>query len=563
VPPRAVLAGAALLAAVGAWTALSILWSPAPALARDEALLVVTYALALLVPALVLTSRELQLAGLGLVGAGAATLALAVGVRLALSNDPLALYEEGRLAAPISYTNAQAAVFLIGFWPLVALAARRSLRPALRSAALAGAAATGAGWLLTQSKGGAIALVLSAVVVFALTRFRLRALVPSLVVAGLTAVAYRPLTAPYRAQDEAPAELVAAIQDAGLTLLGLAIAGAVLGAVYVVLDWRLDPAPRARRLAAAAVLGTVVAGLVAGVLLFLVRVDSPGDYLADRWDTFKSYSENPEGSSHLASIGSNRYDFWRVALGEFADHPLAGIGGRGFGAAYLVAGKSPETPARAHSVELDVLAETGIVGLLLLVAALAVPLAALVPRARRGLGAAAVVGGVAYWLVHATGDWTWTFPAAGIPAFLLLGVGLAGEGRASVRGRVALAGGAAALAVGLLAFAPPWLSGRLVDRIYEGRGSVASNVDWARRLDPLSVDPLLAEAGRLAGTPAALASLEEAVRKEPRSPALRYLLGTEYLAAGRAPDALRELRRARELAPRDEAIAAALSEAGG
>ena len=28
------------------------------------------------------------------------------------------------------------------------------------------------------------------------------------------------------------------------------------------------------------------------------------------------------------TIGSNRYDFWRVAVHEFAHHPVAGIGAR-------------------------------------------------------------------------------------------------------------------------------------------------------------------------------------------------------------------------------------------
>ena len=68
-------------------------------------------------------------------------------------------------------------------------------------------------------------------------------------------------------------------------------------------------------------------------------------------------------SSHLLQLGSYRYDIWRVALNEFAHHPLAGIGSRGFGPAYLRQRHSPDTPARAHSFELDALSELGIVGL--------------------------------------------------------------------------------------------------------------------------------------------------------------------------------------------------------
>ena len=57
---------------------------------------------------------------------------------------------------------------------------------------------------------------------------------------------------------------------------------------------------------------------------------------------------NETTSTHLLTLGSNRYDFWRVAIHQFREHPVGGIGARGFRVAYLGARRSPETPARAH-----------------------------------------------------------------------------------------------------------------------------------------------------------------------------------------------------------------------
>jgi O-Antigen ligase len=558
-PPAACLAGLGALAALAAWTALSASWSPVPALARDEALLVFFYGVALAVPLMTLRSEADRMAAIAIVAAASVALVLATCVRLLASDDLEGHYWAGRLASPVGYPGALAAILLVSFWPAAALAAGRRTPLVLRALALGAAVALLAGWLMTQSRAGAASLAVSAIVVFALAPARLRLLVPVAAAALLAGSFYYPLTEPFRAEGT---EVDAAIRDAAAWALVLSVAGVLVGLAYALADRRLAVAPRVVRLAGVAALAVLVLGAAGGVGAFAATVDMPVEYVGDRWDDFKRQPETETGSSHLVTIGSNRYDFWRVALGEFREHPIAGAGARSFGHAYLRHGRSEETPRRGHSLEMDLLGETGLIGLMLALAAF-VPLAwIVVRRARSDLLAAGVLGSVAYWVVHASGDWTWTFPAAGLPFFLLFGAGAAGRENRRIPARAALSGGLALAAASLLVFAPPWLSSRYTARALEQTPAAATDdLRWARRLDPLSIDPLVAEA-ELASSPGqAVAPLRRAVEREPESVGPRYLLGLAYLDAGRTEAALRELRTARRLAPRSEAVRQALRRA--
>ncbi len=547
---RPPLVSATVLAAFGLWTGISALWSPVPALARDEFLLIALYAFSLVLPALTLESersRELALTAVAF-ALGASAVAIALVARF--GESPGSLYADGRLTAPVSYVNGQAAFFLIGFWPVLAIAARRGASVVVRALALGFAVAMLAGWLSTQSKGGAVAIVVSAVVVFAAVPGRLRLLVPALAALVLVAPQYDGLTESFGAGGaDAPA------RHAGQIALVLFLVGLVVGAVYALVDDRIAVPARVRRGAAFAVATGLAIAAGVGVVLTAARVDR--DFASDQWESFKQLPTEETGSSHLLSLGSNRYDFWRVSLEGFAEHSLAGIGGRGFGPQYLEHARSNETPVRAHSLPLDALLETGTVGFALLLGVFAVA-AVGIARRRGTLVGTAALGTLAYFAVHASGDWIWTFPAIGIPVFLVLGIALASGESRPLPPRVALAAGAAAVAVALLLFAPPWLSGRMTDRVAAGEAAVASLV-WARRLDPLALEPLFVEA-RAASTPAeAVGPLERAVAKEPRNVGARYLLGLAYLDAGRNADARAELLRARRLYPRSTEILDALS----
>jgi tetratricopeptide (TPR) repeat protein len=558
-PSRGLLAGLAALAGLALLTGLSAWWSPVPALARDEGLLVIFYGLALAVPLLTLRSEGARMAAIAIVVATSVSLVIATSIRLLVVDEPAELYWEGRLGSPMRYPGADAALFLLSFWPAAALAASRRLTPALRTLALGGAVAVLAGWLMTQSRAGTVALAVSALIVFALTPTRLRLVVPVVLAAALAGVAYGPLTAPFQQEGAALDE---ATRDAGRWTLVLALAGLGVGLAYVLADLRFSLGPRLIRAAGAAVVVAVAIGALAGLGGFLVAVDKPGDYLQEGWEDFKRQPDRETGSSHLVTTGSSRYDFWRVALDEFREHPVAGAGGRSFGAAYLREGRTDETPTRAHSLQLDVLSETGVLGLGLLVAGLLPFLWIVVRRAAADLVTAGVLGGMAYWLVHASGDWTWTFPAVGLASFLLLGTGAAdGEARL-MASRAALPAGLALAASALLLFTPPWLSSRYTARALAHTPSEAvDDLRWARRLDPLSVAPLVAEATLAPSPPQAISPLEDAVEREPRSLGPRYLLGLAYLEAGRRAEARRELRQALELAPRSLAVRETLSRA--
>jgi O-Antigen ligase len=536
------LAALGCLAGLAAWEVLSLSWSAVPSLARDEALLTLFYVIAFVTPLLTLRGEADRLLAAGTVAAEAALLAVAAALELRFGGNQADHFYAGRLAFPISYPNAQAAVLLIGFWPAVVCAAERRGSVLARALALGGATAIAAGWLTAQSKGGVLAIAVSAAVLFAVSPLRLRLLPPALVAAGLTALAYRPLTAPFRSGTDRA--LVADVRHAGAAILALAALGLVVGALYALLDRRLEVGPRTTRLAGTVVAALAAAGLAAAIAIVLVRVD-----LSSEWRAFKNAPTN-SASSHLLQLGSYRYDIWRVALKEFGHHPLAGIGSRGFGAAYLEHRDSPDTPARAHSFELDALSELGIIGFALVAAALVLLVLPVVSHTRaRDSGATAALGGAAYWLTHASVDWLWTVPACGLPFFLLLGIGGAGGERALMPRRAALAAAAALGVVVLVLFVPPWLSARL---------SARGQIPWAKRLDPLAVDPYVAEAARAPTPQAAIVPLRAAVRKQPRVVELRFTLAQAYERAGDSRAARRELEQAKRLDPREPRIDEAL-----
>jgi hypothetical protein len=557
-PHWAAVAGLAFLLAYAGWQTVTIAWSALPALARDDALLTLFYAVVAAIGLLSVRSRLDRAIVVAAVAAGSGALALAMGAVLRFGARPEDYFGDQRLTYPVSYTNGAAAMFLIGFWPALVVAARRSLPPVVRGLALGAAAATMSGWLLTQSKGAGIALAISTLAVLVVARDRLRLLVPGLIVAAIVGSQFHPLTAPFSA--DGTLALRAAARHAGWVLLWTSAGAALAGFLYALVDRRLELPPRALRLVRRLALALAVVAVIALPVAFFASVDHPGRYAADKWSVFKHKPSRETSTTHFGSLGSNRYDFWRVAVHEFAQHPVGGIGGRGYGPAYLIARHSGETPARAHSFELDALSELGIVGFLLLLGALVPFLVLVVLGAWRGdLAATAAFGAAAYFIVHGSADWLWTIPAVGLPFFLLLGTACApARGPRLGTAWVAVLATASFLAA-LLAFAPPWLSARLSTHALESSSSPTADLRWARRLDSLSVEPYLVEAS-IAPTPvAALPPLRKAAEKEPRAVDVRYQLGLGYLRARRAADARRELRAALRLEPGEPSIERALS----
>ncbi|HEY7018493.1 MAG TPA: tetratricopeptide repeat protein [Gaiellaceae bacterium] len=555
-PPRTVVVGISALLLLAAWQAISAAWSPLPSLARDDALLTVFYVAALAIAALTATGRLEGIVVTAATAAACGGLAVATAVAVRVADVPGSYFVgDGRLAWPITYPNADAAMFLVGLWPALVVAAERRLPVVVRGLALGAAAATLSGWLVAQSKGGGVALAISAVVLLAVSPARLRLLVPTALAAVLVGPLFRPLTEPFNAGSG----LDHAASRAALTLLWLTAAATVVGVVYALVDRRLEVGPSALRVARITVATLVVLAVIAIPVGFFASVAHPESFVQDKWHSFKHLPTSEQGSTHFISLGSNRYDFWRVALTDFRHHALAGIGGRGFGPAYLVQGRSSETPARAHSVELDALSELGIVGFVLLAVGLgALLVGCFLGLRRRNLAATAAFGAGAYWIVHASVDWNWTIPAVGIPFFVLLGAGAAAGADRPLGRAWAWPAAGFAVAVALLALLPPWLSARLSSHALESSSSTASDLRWARRLDPLSVDPYLVQA-QIAPTPAAaLPPLRKAVAKEPRSADVRFELGQAYLRAGRPADARRELRAALALDPQADAIRRAL-----
>ncbi|MFN8223544.1 MAG: O-antigen ligase family protein [Gaiellales bacterium] len=563
-PSGLALATTSVLLAYVGWAFATTAWADVQDVAWQGANLTLLYALVFGCTALsrlgAASTAGLTLAFcLGIVGVG--TVFVAHAAYGAGDPEGSVLYA-GRLSEPTGYPNATAAMFSLGLWAALGLALEPELRREVRAVAF-GAAGMLAGLdLLCQSRGAVFTLPLVVAVFFALARRRLIALT-TVAVAGFVVAAGGPVLL-----DVFPAETAEARRNAlAHSFIVLLVTGLVLtaaGLLLPLLERAPAPGPRARhrlRLAGGSLAALAVAvGLALG---------SPVARLSAAWDSFE-HGGVPQGSSRFVGLGSNRYDFWRVGLSEFRDHPVTGIGVDNFAAPYLVERRSSEQPLYPHSLWVRVVSQTGVVGAMLLIGFLALALVtALKPRP--GLPRSLVGGlvtGFCAWLLHAQVDWLWEMPALGFGAFALLGLAVGAcdpePAPRTLRRELRLGsrvGAGVVVASCALSFGIPWLAGR-----YEARAITAwpeepgRAIALARRaagLDPVRDDSLVlagAMQSRLGDYPAMRDDFARAVDRNPFNWYAELELAVAYGALGNQAEARRHARRAAALNPRDPLV---------
>lgn len=611
--PVAVRIAIGCLAAYTVLSFLSILWAAVPGEAWEGADRTLLY---LLVFALFAGWRQRGVSAALLLGAW--TLAMvalaaftAVHLGAASPGELQSLIPEGRLTYPTGYANANAAQWLMAMWPALLLARTPRLHWALRGLLAGGAVLLAEVALLSQSRGSLYATPVMLVLVFALLPARVRTfalLVP--VGLGIAAAAPAVIHVGDRLHD---GEVVASTLHHALLASALAaVVVALVVAAGAAVDSRRAFAPATRARVHRALAGVAVALLVAAVAVGLAVAGNPAKRLHHAWDTFKGgYGADATTGSRLVSgLGSNRYDFYRVALDEFIAHPVAGIGADNFQQQYLLRGRSDETPRYPHSVELRTLLDTGLLGALLAVVGLGAALAAgwraCRPRAPDGAAlaherelaavvAAAALAGFAYWVVHGSIDWFWEFAGLGAPAFAMLGLacalaprrrsprapssrpaasptqpGAAGPRTWRPRGR-GLAATAPALAALLalaaaLSLAAPWLSQLEIESAAHvwttAPGTAYARLGTAAELNPLSDEAQLV-AGSIALRYGELARADRqfslALDRVPDDSYAILERGAIASALGHRRRALALLERAARLNPRDQLTREALA----
>jgi hypothetical protein len=508
--------------------------------------------------------REGLMLGVGLAGL---VLAAYASARL-LAGDISDIFLRGRLDEPVGYQNAMAAALLLSAWPLVGFA------EAIRSRVASGLAAAGASYLillavLSQSRGATLALIGAAVLTVVLlpgggTRCCLLAMF------GIGAgVAWPSLDAVSTSQS--PTTGIPTTDATAHAVVVAAAVAVVTGATWPLVRPLFGSASVRWRRAAPRRRGLMRGGAIACVVVALGAV---GPALLDRldrsWQQFTRL-EPIQDQSRLVSGGGNRYDLWRVAIDQFASAPLGGVGAGNYYKTYFVERRSSEDVRQAHSIELQVAGETGLLGLVALaifVLGIAVALVRARPVARKtGIERALLVGATGttlYWLLHTSVDWMHLLPS-------ITGMALAG---------IAVIGGAAAWPPPTISRRNPWtplvfaaailavagLGVSLMADRYRGEArellsdrpqQAAARAEDAIQLDSSSIEGyviLAAAQARENRYAEARATLLAATRREPSNFVPWTLLGDLATRRGERADARAFYRRALALNPRDPSL---------
>ena len=562
-PVRLSVAG---LGGLAVWTLLSLFWSSTPSTAVEDALRVFLYLGVFIAGAWTvhLLGRRMLLALAPVAVAGAFVAVAATFVLLTGDDYQTYLHSDSTLRLPLGYRNANAAFFILCSWPLLVLAAQSTLRWELRVLCVGVTTVLLDLVVLSQSRGSLPAAAFAGLAYLALSPHRLRAGV----VAGLAmlpVLSVLPTLLDVFQHGEADSGSIEVLHDAGGAMLlsglfSVILATLALRVVYPNLSLEREQVHRISRVAGALTATVVLLGLVA----FVAERGGPVEFLDQRVAEFEEGGDpdfSEEGQRFGANVGSNRDDFWRVALAEGGGSPLAGNGGGSFSVEYLRERESSETPEDPHSLEMLVFSELGIVGLILFGIFVAGVGLGAAQSWRLGPAAAAMVAGSAAagigWFVQASYDWFWHYPAVTATAMYLLGaalgpalLGIEAKRRRSVRRAAAVAAG-----VLVVVTAPIYISQRHTSRALDewpiDTDAAYDDLKSAADLNPLEAQPLLVE-GAIASfrgdTQRAIEAFSAAADREPDSYAAHIYLAQELLEEDPVA-AAQSLARAAELNP--------------
>ena len=465
--PHAGWIAVVLLAAFLIWTWIGLSWSSSHELTLDDVCRVSTYLGLFLLALCVLTPETTRPLVNGLGCGIAAVSAIAILSKLTPSLFPAGaagnvFYQTSRLSYPFNYSDGVGEYAALGL-PLV-------LFMATGGRTVTGRAVGGVALLpvllclaMTVSRGGILAAAVGVVVFFALIPDRIPRL-PTLAVAGI-GIAVLMLALLHRAglrdQVIAPADE----RHSMLLILCVVLAGSAAAQFVVALLMRRTARPSwlfvSRRGAQA-----TTAGIVAVVVLIVIVGVAAGT-VGHLWNDFKIWNKTsgPNTSSNeyfrlLSVEGSHRYQYWQVAWKAFTSSPLHGIGSGTFQFYWNEHSRYVEKIVNAHSLWFETLAETGIVGWLLLAGFFGL---IMVRGAWHALGmtglqravVATATAGVFAFCAAASFDWTWQIGVVPMVTMLLAATSLVAEPQA---------GGQLAISRPPMPRASATLSGRLWPR---------------------------------------------------------------------------------------------------
>jgi hypothetical protein len=575
-----------LLAAFGAWTALSLIWSQSDERTMTEAARIATY-----VGFLVL-AVGLQRRGYGrelLMGATAGIAVITVLAALSRMEPPwfpaqetsrfiTGVDIERRLAYPLNYSTGLAAMTAMGL-PLFLqqMTSGRTILGRSFGAVMLPIAALTLWWT-----GSSLAIPLAAVglvVYFVFTNERLPALA-SLAVAAIGGLVLI-LFSHARGALESGAPTSTALHE-GDQMLVIAIVVSVLMIVArlalqpaLMRIQRIEiniPARRARQ---------ALIGALAVVAVALVAAGASGA-LSNRWESFKSATGlNPNQGGQGAQLtdvsARGRYQFWAGAVDAWESKPVLGIGPGTYEFWWAQHGNADAAifVVNAHSLYLEALAELGPIGFLLICAFVIVGLVAGARLAWRStLGdrpeLAAALGACFVFAAAAAVDWVWQLAAISAAFLVLMAVAVGGVAvrpdpvtadataeHSSRRFAPTILTGVLAV-IALIAIAIPLASDSAVEqsRQQAADGDLSAALDSARNavaIEPFASTPRLQEATTLEAMgriDEAAAAAREATEKEPTDWRPWLVLSRLETRARNADAALAAYQKAQSLFPR-------------
>ena len=410
VPRPAALAALAALAGLAVWALVSRGWAGSPAGALTEANRWMLYATLFAILLLLLRDNRLGKLLLAATTVFVLALGLYVVVRM-LSGHGAGLFLTKRLNDPLGYVNGEASYFLLGIWPLVAVAERA--RPWLAGAAAGGAAMLASLLVLSETRAIVPAIVLSAVVLLAVVPGRARRGWIVVLIGATVASISSPLLHVF--DQGGQVVTTSSARSAAVAILAGAVVAGLIWWVVAAVTARAAPiaGPMTRRAPGAALVALVVVGLAVG----LAALNDPAHQVSRQWDAFTHLQVTGSQRTRFLSGGGNRYDYWRIAWNEFRSEPLRGVGAGSYQFTYFKERRTTEDIRQPHSLELQALAELGIVGGALVLVFIGAILFGFVRRASAARGSPAEAGMVVaaggvflVWLVHTSVDWIHLLP---------------------------------------------------------------------------------------------------------------------------------------------------------